>query len=55
MQQIHQRMPVILNPEDELDWLNPAAEAEKIRGLLQPYPEEDILIQREDGQLSFQF
>jgi len=55
MQQIHQRMPVILNPEDELDWLNPAAEAEKIRGLLLPYPEEDILIQREDGQLSFQF
>jgi putative SOS response-associated peptidase YedK len=38
MQPIHHRMPVILRPEDEADWLNPDnSEAEALVELLQPY------------------
>lgn len=36
MKKIHHRMPVILNPEDELDYLSREQEPEKIRQLLKP-------------------
>jgi putative SOS response-associated peptidase YedK len=36
---IHDRMPVILPPETEADWLTPdAVEAADLAGLLAPYP-----------------
>jgi putative SOS response-associated peptidase YedK len=39
MQPIHQRMPVILAPEDERPWLDPAlADPEAVLPLLRPYP-----------------
>jgi len=55
IQPIHHRMPVILRQEDELDWLNPASEPEKLREILKPYPEDKVIIQREDGQLRLPF
>jgi putative SOS response-associated peptidase YedK len=39
MRSIHERMPVILNKEDEKRWLSPIPESE-ILSLLQPYPSE---------------
>lgn len=35
---IHDRMPVILSPASERDWLDPAFPAEDARALLAPYP-----------------
>lgn len=41
--QIHNRMPVILAPEDYDLWLEPAVqEVQRIQSLLRPYPAEDI-------------
>jgi putative SOS response-associated peptidase YedK len=41
MQPIHDRMPVILRPEDEALWLDPAVTTpEAVQPLLQPYPAE---------------
>jgi len=38
---IHNRMPVILLPEDEEHWLDPdMTETEEIVSLLRPYPAE---------------
>jgi putative SOS response-associated peptidase YedK len=36
--QIHHRMPVMLQAEDEEDWLNPQVPPEDAQGLLVPYP-----------------
>jgi putative SOS response-associated peptidase YedK len=35
---IHDRMPVILPPDQELRWLDDNLDAENLKGLLQPYP-----------------
>jgi putative SOS response-associated peptidase YedK len=41
MQSIHTRMPVILLPEQEQDWLNPdLVEPEQIVSFLRPYPDD---------------
>lgn len=41
MASIHDRMPVILNPEDEKTWLDPSiTDVREINKLLQPYNEE---------------
>ena len=37
LQQIHQRMPVILNPKDYDMWLDPTMQIEQLQQLLQPY------------------
>lgn len=37
---IHDRMPVLLRPEDEAIWLDDRAGSEAWQALLQPYPEE---------------
>jgi putative SOS response-associated peptidase YedK len=43
--ELHDRMPVILAPEHWLTWLGEkAADAEELRGLLVPYPAEDMVI-----------
>jgi putative SOS response-associated peptidase YedK len=45
---IHDRMPVVLNPEVEAAWLDPEAEPDDLRRLLVPAPE-DLLVTREVG------
>ncbi|AFZ30667.1 protein of unknown function DUF159 [Gloeocapsa sp. PCC 7428] len=37
MRPIHDRMPVILNPQDYALWLNPAAQPTELQDLLHPY------------------
>lgn len=37
---IHDRMPAILLPEDEREWLNPDKSGDDVVSLLKPYPEE---------------
>jgi putative SOS response-associated peptidase YedK len=39
---IHDRMPVILEPEDYDRWLAPETSADELRGLLKPYPAEQM-------------
>jgi putative SOS response-associated peptidase YedK len=43
---LHDRMPVVLMPEAEARWLDPAASAEELGSLLAPAPE-DVLALRE--------
>jgi putative SOS response-associated peptidase YedK len=42
MEQIHGRMPAILNPENESYWLDPALSTDDLFGLLKPYPSENM-------------
>jgi putative SOS response-associated peptidase YedK len=42
---IHDRMPVILNPEDYDRWLAPDASMDELRALLRPYPAERMQAQ----------
>jgi putative SOS response-associated peptidase YedK len=39
---IHNRMPAILLPENESDWLNPANSAADVTPLLGPYPSDEM-------------
>jgi putative SOS response-associated peptidase YedK len=36
--QVHDRMPVILHPEDEATWLNPEATPAQAQACLKPFP-----------------
>ncbi len=45
---IHDRMPVVLEPDTEAPWLDPDASEEDLRKLLAPAPE-DLLVAREVG------
>lgn len=38
LEEIHPRMPVILDPADRERWLDPEAESRDLEGLLKPYP-----------------
>jgi len=42
MAPLHDRMPVILRPDDYDAWLDPASDAGALQGLLQPYPDDDL-------------
>ncbi|MDR9366214.1 MAG: SOS response-associated peptidase family protein, partial [Balneolaceae bacterium] len=43
MENIHDRMPVILHPEEFNDWLNPNnKDAEYLTDFLRPYPDDAI-------------
>ena len=42
LQPIHNRMPVILNPEDYSTWLAPVEKIETLRSLLRPFPEDQM-------------
>jgi putative SOS response-associated peptidase YedK len=42
IQPIHNRMPAILKRKDEDVWLDPAARPEHLRGLLAPYPSDEM-------------
>jgi putative SOS response-associated peptidase YedK len=39
---IHDRMPVILPPEEYDRWLDPHADPQELTGLLLPYPLDDL-------------
>jgi putative SOS response-associated peptidase YedK len=39
---VHDRMPVILSPSGEKQWLNPESSQEELDKLLQPYPEKEM-------------
>jgi putative SOS response-associated peptidase YedK len=39
---IHDRMPVILLPQDEKVWLNPHLDIAKAMNMLRPYPADDM-------------
>ena len=40
--EIHERMPVILAPDAYDVWLDPASERDELAGLLAPYPEDEM-------------
>ena len=40
--EIHDRMPVIVAPDAYDVWLDPASEGDELRGLLAPYPEDEM-------------
>jgi putative SOS response-associated peptidase YedK len=40
--EIHERMPVIVAPDAYDVWLDPASERDELTGLLAPYPEEEM-------------
>lgn len=42
MSPIHERMPVILKPQDEEQWLNPANSFNDVQTLLTSFPEDDL-------------
>lgn len=42
MEEIHDRMPVILSPESEETWLSRSTDRETLRQLLLPYPEDGM-------------
>ena len=42
VERIHDRMPVILEPEDWTDWLAEGTDAEHLRPLLRPFPVEPL-------------
>ena len=46
---IHNRMPVILDPQDYAAWLDPSSSAAKLSGLLGPCPD-DVLTGYPVGQ-----
>lgn len=43
MRPVHDRMPVILAPDDYRRWLDPAVEASEVLPLLRPYPGDDLV------------
>lgn len=49
---IHDRMPVILTPEREADWLNPVTTPEVLAGLLVSYDPEQMLDTRVSTQVN---
>ena len=42
LQPVHDRMPVILRPENYDGWLDPRANSTELKRLLKPYPEEEM-------------
>lgn len=43
MSPLHDRMPVILRPDDYDAWLDPSGDAKALQGLLRPYPDDDLV------------
>jgi putative SOS response-associated peptidase YedK len=41
---IHNRMPVIFNPEQEINWIDPSTDFQDVNQYLLPYPENDMTI-----------
>jgi putative SOS response-associated peptidase YedK len=49
---LHDRMPVILDPEDYFKWLDTAAQTEELQSLLKPYPEEQLTTMAVDSRVN---
>ena len=50
--ELHDRMPVLLAPEDWPLWLGESsADPEQLKALLKPYPAEDMVIWRVDKRV----
>lgn len=43
VENVHDRMPVILTPKNEKDWINPDIEAEEAIKLLKPFPAKEMV------------
>jgi putative SOS response-associated peptidase YedK len=50
--QIHTRMPVILHPEDEADWLNPQLSREAAEAMLAPFPADMLAAYRVSSKVN---
>ncbi|OPG99693.1 DUF159 family protein [Chryseobacterium mucoviscidosis] len=48
MADIHDRMPVILRPQDEADWLNKESDKESVLRLLSPYEADEMIAYKVD-------
>lgn len=44
MEDIHNRMPVILRPEDEDEWLSRDSDVQSLLGLLKPYQSSEMQV-----------
>ncbi|MDN8589431.1 SOS response-associated peptidase [Paenibacillus sp. 11B] len=49
MADIHDRMPVILRPQDEADWLNKESDKESVLRLLSPYEADEMIAYKVDS------
>ncbi|RAW16771.1 SOS response-associated peptidase [Paenibacillus taichungensis] len=49
MTDIHDRMPVILRPQDEADWLNKESDKESVLRLLSPYEADEMIAYKVDS------
>ncbi|HBU81787.1 MAG TPA: SOS response-associated peptidase [Paenibacillus sp.] len=49
MADIHDRMPVILRPQDEADWLNKELDKESVLRLLSPYEADEMIAYKVDS------
>lgn len=49
---IHDRMPVILKQENEMDWLNKSTDEKTLLNLLSPYPENEMKAYPVSGQIN---
>ncbi len=43
VEEVHDRMPAILTPANEEDWLNPDIDADKAIKMLKPYPKKEMV------------
>jgi putative SOS response-associated peptidase YedK len=49
---LHDRMPVILDPENYSKWLDPAAQTEQLQMLLKPYPDDQLTATAIDSRVN---
>ncbi|MFB8373804.1 SOS response-associated peptidase [Paenibacillus taichungensis] len=49
MSDIHDRMPVILRPQDEADWLNKESDKDSVLTLLRPYEADEMIAYKVDS------
>ncbi|MFW5787003.1 MAG: SOS response-associated peptidase [Halanaerobiales bacterium] len=59
IKKIHNRMPVILDKENENKWINPDTPTKKLKDLIKPYKDQKLYIKKDNpdkkDQLSFNF
>lgn len=56
IKEIHHRMPVILDNNNEKEWLNPEFyDIKELKNNLLPYPGDNIILEPEKNQLKFNF
>ncbi|MEC9489075.1 MAG: SOS response-associated peptidase, partial [Halanaerobium sp.] len=55
LEQIHNRMPVILSPEDEETWLDRETDLPAVKELIRPYQDSHLAIESDGQQLNLTF